>query len=915
MRKASLYLVAFAVLMSTAYAASRDADLAAIQASIAAEGLQWTAGHNPIFDLPLEVQRGMLGADIPVDRWDEERSDYTPSPHRFNLNWNDYDGNDWVTGVRDQGQCGSCWDFGSMGAFESVVLLALNWPNIDLDLSEQWVLSCCDDVGYNSSCNGGWGYDVFNFVRDYGVPLESCFPYEASHGIPCSGACSEVEEQLIFLGDFHEITADWVDVDAINEALVNYGPVCTVFWVYGDFSSYTGGIYQHTWGSLQGGHLVELVGFDNANQCWIVKNSWGGSWGEEGYFRIAYESNCGFGSYTLAPQYFPPAEISLNLVMIDDDANGASDGDGDEVINPNETIELRLRVFNRIGQLPAGTAQLELDGPVTILDGQISTPILNEGDNLLAEPFVFSIDPDVDDGEILHFTVTIQPEDNDPVVLTFTRMVGAPVLAWHDAIIDDLLSSVGNGDSYLNPGEEVDLWLSIFNQGGDEALDVSGWLESDDPNVTLQQVEFTCSDIPENESRQSGTPILLNVAPDCPINHDIEFTLHLESNGGRVFEDSFTLTVHGLDLEFYSRHLVSDENSNGYIDPGETVELEFTISNIFAVDYSDVVMSFVPVDPDQLVCNSGGEVDFALVPAGLETTSSTTLSVTTAADLPVNSFPVVDVTLHCESYPDRTFQLIIPVADVKILNECEGVMENMMFEDVMTRWHRTTYRSTTTVNSFYLGDEETRLYEPWQSSWLTLVLDDANPDYVVSFNSWLQLADGDAVTLKMVHQNSGGWIELAEITVEGSWHHYDVPLNLTEVIDVVVRFAFQSDGETEAEGWYLDDIIAYDGHGFQAVTEPTLPTAFTVAQNYPNPFNPATSISCQLPQPAEITLQVYDMLGRQVALQRLGLQPAGELEILFDGSRLTSGVYFYSVQALSAGQAQYSPARKMLLVK
>lgn len=908
MKRIILPLMLLFALAATVSANDRDAELAAIQAAIAEAGLQWNAGHNPIFDLPEEERLGMLGADIPVDHWDEERSNYNSSNHRFNLNWNDYDGHDWVTGVRNQGQCGSCWDFGSLGAFESSVLLALNQPDTELDLSEQFVLSCCDDVGYGSSCNGGWGYDVFNFIRDYGVPLESCFPYEASHSIPCSGACDEAEEQLLYLGDFHEITADWVDVAAINEALVEYGPLCTVFWVYSDFNSYTDGIYQHTYGPLTGGHLVELIGFDNTNQCWIVKNSWGSSWGEEGFFRIAYESNCGFGSYTLAPQYFPPESVSLNRVIIDDDNSGPSNGDNDQVINPGETIEMRLRVYNRMGTLPAGNAVMELEGPGELIVNEFEFSPLNQGDVLLPESFVFNCDADVEDGEVFHFTVTLQPDGYDPIVLTFTRMAGAPVLAWSDCWLDD--AGTGNSDNYLNPGEEVDVWLTIMNQGGDEAQSISGWVETDDPYISLMENSFSCDDIPENNWRMCDNAVVVDISADCPINHEVELQVHLESNNGRVFEDSYTLLVHGLDLQFHSRELTGDSNGNGQIDPGETAEIEFTLTNTFEVDYSDVTMTFAPVDEQQLVCNSGGVIQFNNVPAGVETTSSTSLSVTIDPDLPVNSFPVVDVTLHCDSYPDRVLQLIIPVADVKILNEGEGVMENMMFEDVMTLWHRSENRSTTTVNSFYLGDEETHLYEPWQSSWITLVLENANPDYVLSFNSWLDLAEGDAVTLRMVHQNSGGWVDLADITADGSWQHYEVPLVLDETIDVVVRFAFQSDGESEAEGWYLDDIIVYDGQGFQGINNLEAPGSFTVSANYPNPFNPVTTIRCTLPQPADVSLQVYDLMGRQIFADHYPQQTAGQMEIVFDGSDLASGVYLYR---LTAGE--FTETRRMLLLK
>jgi hypothetical protein len=77
--------------------------------------------------------------------------------------------------------------------------------------------------------------------------------------------------------------------------------------VYADFFSYHSGIYKYVSGTYQGGHAILIVGFDDASQCFKVKNSWGTSWGEAGYFRIAYSevtSVVGFGEYTIA--YYQP---------------------------------------------------------------------------------------------------------------------------------------------------------------------------------------------------------------------------------------------------------------------------------------------------------------------------------------------------------------------------------------------------------------------------------------------------------------------------------------------------------------------------------------------------------------------------------------------------------------------------------
>jgi hypothetical protein len=89
------------------------------------------------------------------------------------------------------------------------------------------------------------------------------------------------------------ISWNWVANDVASiEAFLQNGPVVTAFTVYEDFFSYSGGIYRHTWGDVAGGHCVAIVGYDNTERYWIVKNSWGPGWGEGGWFRIGF-GECG----------------------------------------------------------------------------------------------------------------------------------------------------------------------------------------------------------------------------------------------------------------------------------------------------------------------------------------------------------------------------------------------------------------------------------------------------------------------------------------------------------------------------------------------------------------------------------------------------------------------------------------------
>lgn len=144
-----------------------------------------------------------------------------------------------------------------------------------------------------------------------------------------------------------------------------------------------------------------------------------------------------------------------------------------------------------------------------------------------------------------------------------------------------------------------------------------------------------------------------------------------------------------------------------------------------------------------------------------------------------------------------------------------------------------------------------------------------------------------------------------------SWRQEEIDITQYRNNSVKLRFYFRSDGGTNLDGWYVDDIciVGYDGSTGVTGNEET-PFTYELRQNYPNPFNPSTTISYSIPRDQIVSLKVYDLLGREVSEIVNSLQKAGRYTVTFDGSKLSSGVYYYKIQAES-----FTETRRMVLVK
>ena len=131
--------------------------------------------------------------------------------------------------------------------------------------------------------------DAANYLITYGVPDEGCFPDpHRPYDFPFSSVPGW-ENRTIKITEWGYIPNN---EDAIKQALIDYGPLTICIFVYDDMFSYKGDVYRKTDESRRvGGHLVALVGYDDATQSWLVKNSWGTHWGDNGWFHMGYDES------------------------------------------------------------------------------------------------------------------------------------------------------------------------------------------------------------------------------------------------------------------------------------------------------------------------------------------------------------------------------------------------------------------------------------------------------------------------------------------------------------------------------------------------------------------------------------------------------------------------------------------------
>ncbi|RZB45739.1 Peptidase C1 and/or Inhibitor I29 domain containing protein [Asbolus verrucosus] len=281
--------------------------------------LQQIEDHNERFKLGMETYE--IGVNEFTDYTEEEMMSYThgfqlplemPAP-LINITSNssfilrsgltalpsslDWRSRGVVTPVKDQGQCGSCWAFSVNGALESHYKIRYG---ATVTLSEQQLVDCATNL---YGCNGGSTSEAFMYIaRNGGINYDRDYPYEAR-----DGACrySSSKPRVVIRG-YAYLTGP--DENMLMDMVATQGPISVAIDVSGNWGSYKSGVYySSTCSSTSLNHAVVIVGYGNENgqDYWLVKNSWGSGWGQNGYIKMARNrgNNCGIATFASYPVF------------------------------------------------------------------------------------------------------------------------------------------------------------------------------------------------------------------------------------------------------------------------------------------------------------------------------------------------------------------------------------------------------------------------------------------------------------------------------------------------------------------------------------------------------------------------------------------------------------------------------------
>ncbi|MBN1998766.1 T9SS type A sorting domain-containing protein [candidate division KSB1 bacterium] len=911
--------------------------IAEIQQAIKAKGASWQAGETWVSRLSYEERQKLYGADLTPPENPKLITLPPVDTLPASFDWREQPGN-VVTPVKNQASCGSCWAFSATAQTESWWKKHYNLPDSTIDLSEQFLLSCSP-----GSCDGYGTHLALEFIKNVGLPKETCFRYRANDTIPCEDACDEWQDQAVTIPGWGFITLDEPVVENIKLALL-YHPVSANYIVYEDFNSYTGGVYEHVWGEVEAGHAILIVGWNDEDQCWICKNSWGPGWGENGYFRIKW-GDCGMGEN----MPFIYDEISGdNAFSVETQSVQLELTQGDSIVqdvvikNKGQNILYYAAVdyhtgvyfhtsdFNAYDSLSWWCGDEDLKGYGDHWLQYMDTPVIDLSDTESPELSF-----------MMYYAIENPKTAEDP----YDGWDGCNVWISSDSgrtyrVIEPVAPSYtctslwafGEPEQGWDMGPGIAGWAGKSNGWKNAQFDLSLYT-----NMSIILRFAFASDMAE--SAETDTTLIGFFVDDITVKdqNNVIYANNGDNNQG--------IKRYGYGLN--PANWMTFNPGMGVIQPGDEYHLGLTINTrkmdpgryngLIRLLSSDTTTALVEIPIDITV--NQPEHDLAVSSVQLP---GSNLVVISSMDLGaeiknIGKYTETNFTVICTAAKgtDTVYADSMKVASLDagqtttvsfkpFLSMSGG---DVVFSVLLKQVHpddynsfNNTIRSLTSVTNMVDDFEITSKFWKYKDGWgvtgahstasgvfcahvyagITPYADNMNttmtyiPGFelssverlLLSFNTRYSMDKNKDFMFIEISADSISWTKIDSLTgLSPKWTQYQ--LDLTPFIQedmprLWTRFHFISDEQKTSYGIFIDDVAIYPNLPL-AVTDNretvVRPTQWALGRNYPNPFNPATTIEYQVAQKCHIEIEIYDLLGHKVATLIDREQDTGQYQV------------------------------------
>ena len=615
------------------------------------------------------------------------------------------------------------------------------------------------------------------------------------------------------------------------------------------------------------------------------------------------------------------ANIVFNEVNVNDSA-----GDDDGIPDLGETLYLDLILTNFSGvdalSLEAFIETGDLD--VEIIDGFESiSSISHDATVTFSDAFELQISQNVADGHHADFALHIENGSGLEWNFEFGLDITSPEIYLTDVDLED------GGDKRLSPGESADITLTLTNTGAGEGRLILGSLNTDNPNVTIEEAEADLELLESGQSAELSPVYVITADPECPPSANIPVYLTISDAMGYTQLQMFEIVIGGTVETFET---ASGNWTHSVVTPGWADEWTLTDYRNYTIGGSQS-WHCGPSDG----ANYANNMDAVLYTPWCDLSDGTTLTfrhwmnaevsqsqpsycydggrvemkLDTCIFIPI--FPVGGYKFIIRDGPDMgPFLTSTPVYSGEIDWEL-AVFDLDLWPNLPVQFRfRFGSNSTGSREGWYIDDVELSYMAPVQPP--------VNLEGILQDSIYMHLTWNSPGYVMDSPGSKGTPRETDDLL------HYKVYRNGNVICENAGGLSFDDDLRTVPSGTKTYTVTAVFTKGESVPSNPVvyewenlnvadednlIPDSYFVDSNYPNPFNPKTTIRFGLPEAGNVKITVYNLTGRETAVLLDDFVPAGVHTAVWNAGEMSSGIYFYRFQA----EGGFSKLGKMVLVK